>query len=95
MYDPTEYEKQLIAAGWITIEEADPDYAEYRRHSVYHDYALDYRAWKNAQSELNRLGEEFDKRFPPTAPNPPYGREFDEMNALLNQMSVYEEQLGY
>jgi hypothetical protein len=94
-YEPTEYEQMLVAAGWVAIEDIDPDYIEYKRHTD--DDRLTYDQWTRAKREWDRLNEIYVERIEPYIRDHelmPHSIE-DLAEDTLAKMSQLEWELGY
>lgn len=63
-YEPTEYEAMLIAAGWISMGEIDPDYLAYLRSDIGRYETMSYQQWLNARQVWDQLNAEFEKHDP-------------------------------
>jgi len=95
-YQPTEHEQQMVAAGWITQEDADPDYQVYLKNAPY-DSEGSYQEWITMKREWDVLNTQYLTEIQPLIDNG------DNLSAsqsrreteLLREMSNLEILLGY
>lgn len=91
-YVPSEYEAMLLAAGWITLEDIDDNYIEYRKRG-----SMDYHAWKQATEKYEELNEIFYKVIVPhIREDKPLPAHIETWSKNLEEkMSEIETILGY
>lgn len=95
-YQPTEYEEMLLAAGWIDIENIDPDYKEYL--SNLGGDAVEYEMWVSMKKDWDKLCSEYEINFEPLYHKEGYNlttEEKRESDRLLKEMHWLEISLGY
>lgn len=93
-YQPTEYEAQLIAAGWVTADTLDPDYVAYARHNE----GMDYDAWLYHKRKWDALDAQYKAEIQPLYDREGYQltrHEKCRAQELVKEMSWIEVLLGY
>lgn len=93
-YQPSEAEQQFLAAGLVTLESLDPDYAEYVAKEPTSE-PCDYAGWVNLKLAWDALNAQYEAEF--GAEFPVYVPEAVAQRArqLLRDMDYYETLLGY
>lgn len=98
-YKPTEYETILLAAGWICIEDIDPEYSEYLKAAPDKSELWDYETWQSERTRWNELNATMEQLFPdnyyPAWGDKDYHRLVGLHRQLLDEMMYIECSLGY
>lgn len=98
-YEPTEYEQILLAAGWVTMEDLDPDYLDYKRKYDGHPAEiLDYANWTVTKHELDALFLRWETEFSPLlTPEAPYmgWQQRKQLDQIMRDTAYLEILLGY
>ena len=94
-YEPTEYEAMLIAAKWISIEDVDTDYQEYKRKNRWDDEAT-YDGWLSMRRQWDELNAQYEREVEPHYRAYTMTPALERLQVeLLNRMSQLETWLGY
>lgn len=102
-YQPSEYEQQMIAAGFIAEGDTDPDYQEYLRRGADDEFTMTYSSWVNQKRRWDSLDAEYQAEIAPVYRNCPMGEDMTPFTAefnrreeyLLREMSYCEQALRY
>lgn len=96
-YTMSEYEQQLVTAGWVDAGSLDADYQEYRRGFAYpelEDAFLEYHQWVATKREWDKLDAEYESKYG-HLPSDDYDRYRGDADTLLKRMGECEFLLGY
>lgn len=103
-YVPSEYEEMLLVAGWITLEDVDDQYIEYRKRAtryaygnVYNDHLMSHYDWTTMLLRKRKLDTRYMMEVEPYYQNnwevPEHIQKLH--HKLIREISEIETVLGY
>lgn len=98
-YEPTEYEQMMLVAGWVKMEDIDPDYQRFLKTTpIEPEFArhIDYERMKRDWDALNAQYQAEVEPYYATVTGVPVPDDIVEKGTrLVKQMGELEYLMGY